>query len=235
MRWFALGMVVATMMFLVGCGGSDKVATATSTSTQSGAAAPTTASGATTSAPTTASSAPTTAGAAAEATATTAAPASGGAIATQADPNFPDVHVPLTVGSNGEVPSSSMNLDDLDSTTMGTIKATIVAITDPATTTSELFQPDAGSRYWAVEVKLEATGDKQVNTGQWTVRASDGQDYETVYLTGVGDDIIYGALDAGQTAQGVLVFMLPQDVSVQWLRMNPSVYVGRNLFFDAAS
>jgi hypothetical protein len=196
--------MVLAIVALVGCGGSDKAATSTTTG---GAAAPTTAS----------SDNPT---------------AATGAVPTSSDSDVEDVHVPLAVGSSGEVKSSTMDLEHLNDE-QGTIKVTVVAITDPATTDSAIFQPEAGQRYWAMEVKLEGTSDKEVNTGEWTLHTTAGNDYDTVYLTGVGEDIIYGALQAGETQQGVVVFQIPADAVVQWVHMNPSVYVTPNLFFDA--
>jgi Domain of unknown function (DUF4352) len=148
------------------------------------------------------------------------------------DNNNPDVHVSLSAGSSGEVKSDNPDPFATD-TELGTLKVTIVDIIDNATTDNAIMQPEAGNRYWAAEVTLEATGDKVVNTGVWTVQTTDGGEYETIYLTGVGDDIIYGALEAGATKQGFLVFEIPAGATVKALKLNPSIYVGGNLFFDA--
>jgi hypothetical protein len=152
---------------------------------------------------------------------------------TQSDANFPDVHAPLEVGSSAEVESSNPDPFAPESDQMGTVEVTIVSIMDPAETTSEIFQPEAGNRFWAVEVTMEATGDKDVNTGEWTLRTTDGSEYETSLLTGVGDDIIYGAIKPGETRQGVVVFEIPEGATIEWLYMDPSIYVGGNLIFDA--
>ena len=146
--------------------------------------------------------------------------------------NNPDVHVALSAGSSGEVESDNPDPFATD-TELGTVKVTIVQIIDNATTDNAIMQPESGNRYWAAEVTLEATGDKVVNTGIWTVQTSDGGEYETLYLTGVGDDIIYGALEAGATEQGFLVFEIPEGVTVVALKLDPSIYVGGNLYFDA--
>ena len=144
----------------------------------------------------------------------------------------PDVHVALSAGSSGEVESD--NPDPFaEQTDLGAIKVTLIEIIDNATTDNAIIQPDTGNRYWAVEVTLEATSDKVVNTGIWTVQTSDGGEYETIYLTGVGDDITYGALEAGTTEQGFLVFEIPAGATVTSLKLDPSIYVGGNLFFDA--
>jgi hypothetical protein len=144
----------------------------------------------------------------------------------------PDVHVSLSAGSSGEVESD--NPDPFaGETELGTVKVTIVQIIDPATTESPIFQPEPGWRYWAAEITMEATGDKIVNTGIWTLNASDGGTYETIYLTGVGDDIIYGPLEAGQTQQGLLVFEVPEGVTITSLKLDPSIFAGGNLIFDA--
>jgi hypothetical protein len=149
------------------------------------------------------------------------------------DPNNPDVHVPLSPGSSGEVESDNPDPFATPEAELGTLKVTIDEILDPATTDSPIFQPEAGNKYWAVVATLEATSDKVVNTGIWTVLTSDGGEYETIYLTGVGEDIIYGALEAGATQQGVIVFEIPENVTVVSLKLDPHIYVGGNLFFDA--
>jgi len=151
--------------------------------------------------------------------------------ANESDDN-PDIHVSLSAGSSGEVESD--NPDPFsEETELGTIKVTIIEIIDNATTDNAIMQPETGNRYWAAEVTLEATGDKVVNTGIWTVQTADGGEYETIYLTGVGDDIIYGALEAGASQQGFLVFEIPEGATVTTLKLDPSIYVGGNLFFDA--
>ena len=169
-----------------------------------------------------------------EPTATTASTGGGGgngSSPTQASADFPDVHAPLEVGSSAESEGTgASDLSDRPETTG--VKVTIVDIVDPATTESPIFQPAEGNRYYAVEVIIEATGGEVVNTGVWTLGTSDGGTYETVMLTGVGEDIFYGDTVPGTPDQGYLVFEIPADATVNWLFMSTSIYVGRNIVFD---
>lgn len=151
---------------------------------------------------------------------------------------LPDVHVPLEVGSTGEVQSSNPDPMDPELDIMSTVKVTIVAFIDPAEAANEMFQPEAGNRFWAVEMTMENTGDKPVNTGIWTLRTTDGNEYETVVLLGIvhdgaSDDLTYGAIEPGATEAGVQVFQIPEDATVESLHMSPSIFVGGNLIFDA--
>jgi hypothetical protein len=139
---------------------------------------------------------------------------------------LPDEHTSLQVGSSAEVQSSNHDPNHVDDP-MGTLKATIIAITDPAQGSGYTGDPQAGNRFWAVEVKVEATGDTAVNTGIWTLHTTDGQEYEARMVTGVGEDLFeFAPLDPGETKQGVVVFDIPQDAAVQWLFMDPSIYLG---------
>ena len=148
---------------------------------------------------------------------------------------------PLTVGSSAEVDSHTpdpMAMSDSSVDVLAPLKVTIVSIIDPAISESEIFQPEVGNRFWAVEVLLEATGDKAVNSGEpWIVTDTDGNEYENMYLTGaaadVGEDITYSAIEPGQSKQGVVVFELPESAQVKSVSVNASIFVGGTLTFDA--
>jgi hypothetical protein len=54
-------------------------------------------------------------------------------------------------------------------------------------------------------------------------------------LTGVSEieDVRYGAIQPGETVQGMLVFEIPEDAEIESLHMSPHIFVGGNLIFDA--
>jgi hypothetical protein len=150
-------------------------------------------------------------------------------------------HAPLAAGSSAEVDSHDPDPTALDSSgnfDTSPIKVTIVSIIDPAITESEIFPPGPGNRYWAVEVLMEAVGDTKVNTGEpWTLTDTDGKQYDRVLLSeaaaDVGDDIMYAAIEPGQSVQGVVVFLIPEDAQVESLSVSASIYVGGTITFDA--
>jgi hypothetical protein len=143
----------------------------------------------------------------------------------------------LSAGSSGEVQSHDpdpMALDDSGNIETAPLKVTIVRIIDPATTDSDIFQPQPGNRYWAVEVLMEAVGDETVNTGEpWILTDTDGNEYYTSLLTGVDEDIRYDAIEAGQSVQGVVVFEIPESAQIASVSVNASIYVGGTLTFEA--
>lgn len=143
-----------------------------------------------------------------------------------------DVHIPLRPGSSGEVLSSNPDPFAVNDD-QGTLRVTVDAILDPAESTSGIFQPEPGNKFWAMQVTLKAVGDNPVNTGVWLLYTTDGVRYDNLYLTGVGDDILYGGLDPGESLQGVIVFEIPEDAEIDYVQMNPSIYTTGNLIFDA--
>lgn len=150
---------------------------------------------------------------------------------------MPNVTVPLAVGSSGEVQSHDADPSAISASgdfELGPLKVTVNQILDPATTDSEIFQPEPGNRYWAFEVTMEATGDTTVNTGVWTLRTTDGAEYTNVMLTGVGEDIFYESIDAGQSVTGVVVFQIPEDAQVESVTLDPNIYVGSDLIFEGS-
>jgi len=146
-----------------------------------------------------------------------------------------NVHAELSIGSSGVVESHDPGpTADFDADILSPLQVTIVDIIDPAPANSVIFQPAAGNRYWAAEVLLESPGDKIVNTGEpWLVTTTDGTEYEVTFLTEVGEDIMYGPLEAGESEQGFVVFEIPEGAEVASLSVNASIYVGGTLVFDA--
>lgn len=209
-----LGMLLLTCtLVLAACGGDDDP-TPTRTASASGTVGQSTATAASTSG--------------GQPTATTAPSGDDGDSDDEGN-----IRVPLSVGSTAETESNDPDPFAADDSEQGTVRITIDAIVDPAETDSQIFQPQPGNKYWAVEVTLEATGDKTVNNGIWYLTTTDGLEYESVYLTGVGDDVIYGAIEPGESQTGFLVFEIPEDAVVSEVYADMSIYVGYDVIFEA--
>lgn len=149
---------------------------------------------------------------------TTAAPG------TSNQTNDEDVHAPLEAGSTAEVEP----VDDR------VVKVTIVGITDDAETGNQFLVPAEGNKYWAVEVLIEATGSKSINSGQWKMRAADGFEYERTFVTGIGQPLDFiGELTPGGKKQGTVVFEIPEGATPQWVRYDPNPIVDGDIYFDA--
>jgi hypothetical protein len=135
-----------------------------------------------------------------------------------------DTHAALTEGTSAEVEAE----DDRRH------KITIVKITDDAQSDNQFLQPDAGNKYWAVEVLHEAVGDKAVRSGTWKLRTADGFEYDQEFVTDIGTslDPIY-ELTPGGKKQGVIVFQIPEGAQIEWLRFDPNQFMRDDLYFDA--
>lgn len=152
---------------------------------------------------------------------------------THSSDDFPDVQVPLEVGSSGTV--GSMDPDPFSDTSSrnenSTVTVTINEILDPAVIEGTLFGPEPGNRWWAVNITIEATGSEIANTGIWTLATTDANQYTNTVVLGSTPDVTYGSLAAGASETGGIVFEIPEDAVVQWLLMSPTIFVGENLVF----
>lgn len=242
-----IASILLIALVLVACGGGDDdddsssssndtstATVASSDSTPGGATAVATA--ATGSTPAAASTA-TSAGSTAESTPTPAESTGGQESAegapTHASADFPDVQVPLEAGSSGEV--GSMDPDPFAATDSrdenSKVKVTINEVLDPADIEGTIFAPEAGNRWFAINITIEATGSEIANTGEWTLATTDGTEYTNTIVLGSTPDITYGSIEPGATAEGLVVFEIPEDAVVAWILMSPTIFVGENLVF----
>jgi hypothetical protein len=152
---------------------------------------------------------------------------------TQASSDFPDVQVPLEAGSSGEV--ASMDPDPFSDTSSldpeSKVKVTINEILDPAEIGGTIFSPEPGNRWYALNMTMEATGSAIANTGVWELVTTDGTEYTNIFVLGDMPEITYGSIEPGATTEGLVVFEIPEDATVQWILMSPTVFVGGNLVF----
>jgi hypothetical protein len=152
---------------------------------------------------------------------------------TNASEDFPDIRVPLAVGSSGEV--GSMDPDPFANTSSrdenSRVKVTITEIMDPAEAPGSIFSPEPGNRWYAIYVTMEATGSGIANTGEWWLTTTDGAEYTNMFALGDMPEIAYGSIEPGTTTEGRVMFEIPEDAEVAWILLSPTIYVGDNLVF----
>jgi hypothetical protein len=158
---------------------------------------------------------------AAERAASTAPPGSG-------EPQA--VRVPLQVGSSGEVPARNPDPFDANAVT-GTLRVTVTGILDPAMAAPPTRMPEAGHRFWAVQVTLEATGEAPVNAGVWTLRTVDGQVYPSS-SSGLRDELGYRAIRPGESVPGTIPFAIPEDAEIAEVIVDALLRDGATLVFE---
>lgn len=239
---YRIASIVLIVLALVACGGSDDDDDSSSSggaSTATIASAPATATVATSAETTPASmpSAPTPSESTTiEPTATEATGAgsdSAEGAPTNASSDFPDVRVPLEAGSSAEV--GSMDPDPFGDTTSrdenSRVKVTINEVIDPVESEVPYLSPEAGNRWFGINITMEATGSGIANTGQWTLATTDGTEHTNIIVLGSTPDIAYGSIEPGASTEGIVVFEIPEDAQVAWIFMSPTIFIGENLVF----
>lgn len=137
-----------------------------------------------------------------------------------------DVHVPLAVNSSGEV---ALDDDDEDK-----IRVTILQVVDGVQSSNQLEAPSAGNKWWGVEVVVENTGTTEVGSPSWKLRDSNNGEHSNTFVVGAGQmlDAVFNLTPGGKT-QGWVYFEIPADVTAQWLRADPNIFLENDLYFDA--
>jgi hypothetical protein len=137
--------------------------------------------------------------------------------------NFPDVHVAFASGSSGTVTTSGPK----------THKVTIVRIYDNAKSTNQFSQPKPGNRFVAIQVVVENPGNTEISPGDWKLHTTSSNEYDRTFVAGVGQDLSSSSLTPGAKTQGTIVFEIPADAKVQWIRYDPNTFSKGDLYFDA--
>jgi hypothetical protein len=152
---------------------------------------------------------------------------------TNASNDVSDVRAPLAVDSSGKVgsmdPDPFGNAESRDENSM--VKVTITEVLDPAEIDGTIFSPEAGSRWFAVSVTMDATGSGIANTGEWTLATTDGSQYTTIIVLGSTPYIAYGSFEPGESVEGVVVFEIPENAEVGWIFLSPTIFARNNLAF----
>ena len=138
------------------------------------------------------------------------------------------VHVRLEEGAQGEIePRAGRH---------SRMRVTILSIVDGAE--SPLATPPVGRRYWAVELRVEHLGTKEVRRPIWRLRDTGGSIRSPERVEGIGADLGEAfPILPGQTVSGWLVFVIDDTAGAEWLRMSPFHGPGlgklHHLFFHA--
>jgi hypothetical protein len=152
-----------------------------------------------------------------------AAVANGASKAVATSTSFQDVHVPFANGSSGTVTTTGSKIH----------KVTIVSIDDNAKSTNQFSQPKAGNRFVAVQVLVENPGTSEISPGDWKLHATSGNEYDRTFVASVGQELPASSLTPGAKTQGTIVFEIPIDAKVQWVRYDPNTFAKGDLYFDA--
>jgi len=136
---------------------------------------------------------------------------------------FPDVHAPFTNGATGTVKAAGQSSQ----------KVTVVSITDNARSTNPLLAPKPGNRYIAVQVIIENVGNSEISPGTWTLHTTADLEVDRASARGIGQDVPSSGLFSGGKAQGTIVFEIPANARVKWVRYAPTEFATGSLYFDA--
>jgi uncharacterized protein DUF4352 len=135
------------------------------------------------------------------------------------DPNV-DFRVPLSISNTG---------------VFGGQRVSILNISDDARSTTASARPIAGYKFVAMDVQVENLGDAPVTLGTWQMRATTGGDFATSAVTGFGDPLPAGGnITPHATIKGTLVFSVPANARMTWLRYAPNPNAKGALYFDTA-
>jgi hypothetical protein len=135
-----------------------------------------------------------------------------------------DVRVSLAEGSSGTV-ETALGVKN---------KVTIDAITDPAVSTNQFEQPQAGYHYVTFALTIENVGERETTGVDVILRATDGTEYEQTFATGVGatDLNTLQSLTSGGKTTAVVAFEVRDGTEFEWLKFDPNPFAKGDLYFE---
>ena len=137
------------------------------------------------------------------------------------------LHAPLAVGSAGEVKPLQAGKDRL--------KVAILEIAEGADVDVVTREPAPGMKFWAIEMGVENTGDREFQAPAWKLIDSDGLEHEPAVV--VGGETAPFPLEPGDSTTRWVVFEIPEEATPQQLRVIPAVrheaLIPREVSFDA--
>ena len=136
-----------------------------------------------------------------------------------------DVRVSLATGSSGEIAPENQG--------SRRIKVTILDIVDGADPENQFSNPQAGKKYWAVEVEVENVGSREVRSPDWKLRDSGDIEHDRTLFSGVGENLdVTFDLTPGGKLRGWVVFEIDTEAEPKWLRADPNTFAAYDLYFD---
>ncbi len=76
-------------------------------------------------------------------------------------------------------------------------------------------------------------GQPQYPSPPYQQHTADGQEFNQVFVPGIGDPPNSSSLAPGGKTAGSIIFEIPAAAKVQWVRCDPTPYVRGDLYFDA--
>ncbi len=143
----------------------------------------------------------------------------------QVGTNKGDVHVPFAAKSSGEIAP--------DGNKERRTKVTILQTSD-VTSDNPFLKPNAGMKWFGIEVVVENTGTKEVTSLDWKLRDSQDGEHDREFFTGGSGKDLEGLfnLTPGGKTQGWIYFEIPVDATAKWLRADPNPFLKNDLYFD---
>ena len=142
-------------------------------------------------------------------------------------PTDAQLHAPLAIGSSGEVKPLQAGKDRL--------KVAILKIAEGADVDVIFREPAPGMKFWAIEMEVENTGDREFQAPTWRLMDSADQEHEPAAI--VGGETEPFPLDPGHSTTRWVVFEIPEEATPQQLRVIPAVrheaLTPREISFDA--
>lgn len=136
-----------------------------------------------------------------------------------------DVHVPFAEGQTAEIKSGD-----------SIYRVTLNKIVDPAQSTNEFIKPDEGKRFVLLQVLIENAGTSGITSGSWVLRDQNDFEYEAdIAPVGFaeGEPLGFFELGPGAKKQGIVVFEIPQDAQVRFVKFDPNPFTSGEIYFDA--
>lgn len=137
-----------------------------------------------------------------------------------------DVRSTLTAGASGVISAEGNGAKKS--------KVTVLQIADSASSANMFLQPDAGKKFWAIEVEIENVGTQEVTSLDWKLRDSKDLEHDRQFMNDVGPNIeVFYNLTPGGKTRGWVVFEIDADATPKWLRADPNPFLANDLYFDA--
>jgi hypothetical protein len=136
-----------------------------------------------------------------------------------------------------DTPTPSPDIDfrvPLSASNTGVIhgyEVSILGISDNATGTGT--RAKAGNKYIAIEVSIANQTANPMPQGAWLIETTAGQDYDISRSTVVGTPLPAAQLQGSARVSGFVVFEVPANAKLKWIRFHAPQFPQGDLFFDA--